>query len=152
MKRILVSLLVLLASCEKEVRLPGLEIPKDKYFSTEVVPYPYAHFYGKWKAISVTGGFAGINKKPDFDLLVVQKFGIYAIIKDEKVIEYGKITAKVFDVKSDLFQVEFTPDSTFSTGHLASLPNRYVELAKPNKLNLLSSCCDGFDYHFERVK
>jgi hypothetical protein len=152
MKKVIILLLVILSSCDKGIEFPAVDIPKDRYYSSEIIPGKYSGFYGKWKAIAVTGGLSGGTRQPDFDFLVVQNFGIYAIIKNDQVMESGKIEIDTFDEKSALLQVKFAADSSTTSQYLSTWSHKYVELNDSNKLNLISACCDGFDYQFEKAK
>jgi len=91
--------------------------------------------------------------KPNFDYLEIREFGIYGIVKGQELVEVGKIELNTFDPKSKSPQVEFVIDSTYSTRTLGGFSYKYLELEKTkNELTLVSSCCDAYDHHFERVR
>jgi hypothetical protein len=152
MKKLILLFFLIWTSCDKGIELPAADIPRDKYYSSEIIPGKYLGFYGKWKSIAITGGFSGGTRQPDFDFLIIQNFGIYSIIKNEKIIESGKIEINTFDTKSELLQVKFIADSSNTSEYLGTFPHRYIEIKQASKLNLISSCCDGFDHQFERMK
>jgi len=152
MRNAVLILLLIFVSCDEGVELPDLNIAKTKYYNSEIIPAKYSAFYGQWKLTSVSGGFSGQGFAPNFDFLEIRSFGVYGIMRHDTIAEYGKIEVDTFDIKSNLLQVKFIPDSSQASSLLATFSNRYVELEKGNKLNLLSGCCDAFDHHFERVK
>jgi hypothetical protein len=151
MKKIILLFLVI-TSCDKSERLPAVDIQRDKYYTSEIIPETYFDFYGRWRAVSVTGGFSGIKQKPEFDYLVIRRIGIYAVIKNDQVVEDGKIELNTFDNQSELLQVKFITNSSKTSQYLGAWPSRYVEITEANKLQLISACCDGFDYQFERIR
>ncbi|HEV7383147.1 MAG TPA: hypothetical protein VGN64_25295 [Dyadobacter sp.] len=152
MKNLILASVLLLLSCDNSIELWEAGIPRDSYYSSELVPKKYSDFYGKWKATSMSGGLTGSVLKPDFDFLLIRQFGIYEIIQNEQVVEYGKIELSNFDPKSPLLQVQFLAYSTKTSEYPASWSHKYVELKGVDKLNLVSSCCDGFNHQFERAK
>jgi hypothetical protein len=152
MKKAIIASLVLISACGDSVQTTATEIASNKYYESEIIPDKYSDFYGKWKATSMSGGLTGSVLKPDFDFLLIRQFGIYEIIQNEQVVEYGKIELSNFDPKSPLLQVQFLAYSTKTSEYPASWSHKYVELKGVDKLNLVSSCCDGFNHQFERAK
>lgn len=124
----------------------------DKYYSEEVIPADYQKIYGKWKLHNISGGIHGQGYEPDFDFLEIKKIGIYGIVKNDSLFEYGKIEPGIFDENTPgYFQVKFTPD--FHTKRNPRLfSQQYIDLKGTDSLNLIAPCCDMYNYHFKRIK
>ena len=152
MKKIILIALMGLCACNDLVDLNIDNIAKDKYYTTDNISHNFQDFYGKWKLISIFGGFSGQGYKPNFDFLEIKPFGIYGIIKGDSLIESGKIAVDTMNLKSKYLEVEFISDSIHGSKFLGTFSQRSVEMDSKNKLNLISGCCDAYDHHFERVK
>ena len=104
---------MLFAACKKEeFKSTYLDsLSSDKYFNNEVLTGDSQNLYGLWKAYSVFGGWSGYSK-PDFDYMEIKPYGIYGIIKNDSLLEYGKISQRTFDAKPYFsgFQVTLEPD------------------------------------------
>jgi len=92
-KSIIGILLFGLLSCEKEsnVRFHLDSIDSHKYYSEEIIPTDYQKIYGKWRLYKVSGGFHGTGYEPDYDYLEIKNFGIYGLVRNDSLFEYGKI-------------------------------------------------------------
>lgn len=90
--------LLFLTSCSKEEVVNSYleSLSSDKYFSEEVLTDSSENLYGVWKAFGTYGGWSGFSK-PDFDYLEIKPFGIYGLIRNDTLFEYGKILSYTFD-------------------------------------------------------
>jgi len=116
-------LLILLAvmSCQKESTTSTASllldpIPANKYYSSEIFSESNRQLYGQWQFLYIyddAGIVAGPGKvSATYDFLVIKKFGVYGKIKDNKLIESGKIV--VVAQTSSQFEIELIPDSGYS--------------------------------------
>ncbi len=103
-------ILLLLFSCQKEsVKTPALlidAIPGTKYYQTEIFSADNLKLYGKWQFLYVynDAGIAGGPGKVNatYDCLEIKEYGVYGMVKDNKLIETGKIEI----IKQENFQLE----------------------------------------------
>jgi hypothetical protein len=69
-------------------------IPETRFYDKEILSNDNLKIYGKWTFLNIfsDAGIAGGPGKisPTYDYLVIKKFGIYGMIKDNKLIESGK--------------------------------------------------------------
>ena len=118
MKRIiyLVVLLSLFSSCGNEYEsVPASllnSIPTTRYYNNEILSVANLKLYGAWQFLNIYD-YAGIASgpgklNPNYDYLVIKKFGIYGKIKDNKLIESGKI--EIMKQDNSTFEVNFIPD------------------------------------------
>jgi hypothetical protein len=125
---------------------------KNNYYSKEIIPEEYQTIYGKWKLIGISGGFSGSGYKPDFDFMEIKSIGIYGLIKNDSVFEYGRIEIDTFDnATTNYLQIILNPDYYSGLSQYMYPPEKYVDL-RGDSLNLYSPCCDMFNYHFKRIK
>jgi len=109
-----------LFSCTKEtIKTPASlidTISVDKYYQNEIFTDSNLKLYGQWQFSYIyddAGIIAGPGKvAPDYDYLVIKKYGIYGKIKDNKVTESGEIVV-VKQVASE-FQISLHPEARYS--------------------------------------
>jgi hypothetical protein len=108
MKRYIYLLgLIILISCEKDSN----NIPDTKYYYQEIMYNDNLKIYGQWIFLytyddaGIAGGPGKID--PTYDYLEMKKYGIYGMIKDNEVIESGKIEI----IKQDSLQLIIKLDS-----------------------------------------
>ena len=146
----------LLVSCEKEnsVTRTYLDtISSTKYYTVEMIPGDYQKIYGKWHLYQVSGGFSGGGYEPNYDFLEIRNFGIYGLIRNDSLIEYGKIEMDTFDTHATGYlQVKLVAEYHKSLNPMMYPPEKYVQLNGADTLNLNSPCCDMYNYHYRRVK
>lgn len=159
MKTILKSIIWVLffglLSCEEDSNETSYlsSIDSDKYYSNEIIPLDYQQIYGKWRLYEVSGGISGTGYEPDYDYLEIKKFGIYGLIRDGRLFEYGKIELDTFDINTEAYlQVKLIPDYYVGRNPNMDTPEKYVDLKGTDSLNLISPCCDLYNYHYKRVK
>jgi len=151
----IVILSVLLMACEdNELNVDSFlsEIPADEYYQEEIIPPTYSDVYGIWKISSVFGGIAAIEHEPEFDYLELKKVGIYGIIKNSKLVDYGKIEIDTTVVNElDGLVLKFVSLSPSDKAFDITLFPKIVNLDKKDSLELISACCDGFNYYFVKA-
>lgn len=141
-------------SCEKEdaVKSQLDSIHPDKYYSAEIIPSNYLKIYGKWKLDKISGGFSGSGYAPDYDYLEIKSIGIYGLIKNNSLFEYGKIELSTFDENTaNLLQIKLLPEYYVNKNPYHN-PYLYINLHGNDSLDLISPCCDFYDYHYSRIK
>jgi len=144
-----------LLSCEKEDKIEFLLDPIDtnKYYSYEIIPTDYQKIYGKWKLYKVSDGLHGTGYEPDFDYLEIKSIGIYGLIRNDSLFEYGKIELDTFDIfTTDFLQVKFIPDYHLEHNSYIYPQEKYIDLIGIDSMDLISPCCDSYDYHYKRIK
>jgi hypothetical protein len=107
---------------------------------------PLLDIYGKWALYGVSGGVNGGSHELTFDFLEIESDGIYSFIRDDNVIEFGRI--KINEQTNETLLITFEPDANSET--FMYDPVKYVNLSGKNTLSLDSPCCDRFNYHFNR--
>lgn len=146
---------VVITSCQKpdNLKLYLVEFNEDKYYSTEIIPKENLNIYGKWKIMEISGGFSGSGYTPDFDFLEIKPVGIYGIINDYNLTEYGKIVVYTFDNNNkNYLQIKFIPENSNENNLYLGVPEKYVNIIGRDSLDLISPCCDMYNYHFKRIK
>ena len=143
----------LVTACEKEtINVPGEfdELPPNKYFDDEIFSGYDSTIYGTWKIYSISGGFHGGGYEVNFDYLIIKKIGIYGFLRNDSLLEYGRIVPVAqFPVQPRLL-VNFEQDE-YSDSFLGD-HEKYVDFSGNDTLHLYSPCCDRYNYHFKRMK
>jgi len=132
-------------------------INSNKYYSEDVLDAEYIYIYGKWLVYSVFGGFAGGEQRPHFDFLELKRNGIYGVVNDFKLQEYGKfyIEEKLSDGRIVL---DFLPDSNFVPDSINSSPGwSYISkrLSFSGNDTIVFQdygCLDCYRYSFIKIK
>jgi hypothetical protein len=120
------------------------------YFEEEVFAPSDIKIYGLWQVFDISSGIHGGGYEVNFDYLEIKEFGIYGFVRNETLLEYGKIgpalqTAYEIGLKVD-FEMDVTSNSFFEDRE------KYVEFSGKDTLHLYSPCCDRYNYHFKRVR
>ncbi len=149
-----ILLIVSLMSCDSEGRISNLDsVKSDKYYSKEIIPTDFLMVYGKWELFDISGGFSGAGYDIDYDYLEIKRVGIYGLIRNNQLFEYGKIELHKFDdITTDFLQIRLVPDPAMGKNPNMFPPEKYLELRGNDTLNLYSPCCDLYNYHYKRVK
>ena len=147
----ILSLMFLITSisCEKESDLVDYIIDgftKDKYYDSEIFNENNLDIYGKWILYGVSGGIHGGGHEPNFDYLKINSYGIYGFIRNDSVIEFGRI--KIDEQTCVTLIITFEPDENSETFMYDS--EKYARLYGNDTLSLDSPCCDRYNYHFTR--
>ncbi len=107
---------------------------------------PLLDIYGIWELYGVSGGVNGGSHELTYDFLEIESYGIYSFIRDDNVIEFGRI--KINEQTNETLLITFEPDANSET--FMHDPEKYVNLIGTDTLSLDSPCCDRFNYHFNR--
>jgi hypothetical protein len=109
-------LCVLLISCSNEsIKTPVLlidTISSTNYYKTEIFSNSNLRLYGRWKFLYIyddAGIVIGPGRiNPTYDYLEIKKYGIYGKVKDNKLIETGKIEIVTQD--NSQFEIKLKPN------------------------------------------
>lgn len=152
---ITVVMSIFLFSCKKD---PALEIigsdsyidsiAINRYYSSEIQFFVGSELYKTWKLIRVTGGIMGGEHPLPFDYLVMKPHGIYGVILNDTLKEYGKISV---GEKGELgMLLSFQPD-TVSPSFVYDF-EKYASMISNDTLLLIAPCCDRFSFEFVAEK
>lgn len=149
---ILVIIGYFLSGCEKtddKIKFYLEDIPFDKYYISEIVYDQFMDIYGNWRLDSITGGFSGTGYVPNFDFLELKETGIYGFIRDDTILEFGKI--QITEQTTERLKITFIPDNAVDNIFFYD-PVKYIRFTGKDSLNLYSPCCDRYNYHFVRIR
>lgn len=144
-----------LLSCENEGNVKShLEsFDTDKYYSEEIIPADYQTIYGKWRLYDISGGFSGNGYEPDYEYLELKSTGIYGLVRNNILFEYGKIELDTFDIHTPgLLQMRLISEFHSGQNPYMYSPGLYIGLTGIDTLNIYSPCCDMYNYHHKRIK
>lgn len=90
------SLLIVLGfvSCDKDDDESNSflsDFDKNMYYDSEIFNEQYISLYGQWEIDRIDGGLSGHGYEPNFDFLEIKKYGTYGFIRNDSLLEYGKI-------------------------------------------------------------
>ena len=155
-KFLLISILIITGgfhSCEEEFpELPSVleNLEPTAYFDAEVFSDHDLKIYGTWKIFEISGGLHGNGYAIDFDYLIMKKFGIYGFLREDSLLEFGKVSpASELFMDPRLF-VNFEKDE--NSDSFFTDREKIVHFSGNDTLNLYSPCCDRFNYHFVRER
>jgi hypothetical protein len=152
--RLLVAVcLATLMSCAENnvVNMHLKSIDDSAYHEEEIIPAAYGNMYGKWKLVSISGGFSGGGYETDFDFLEMKSIGIYGLVRNDTLFEYGRIEVDTFDLnREQVLQIRLIPEWYTGTGGYWGPPEKYVVLDK-EVMTLESPCCDFYNHHFRKT-
>ena len=126
------------------------EFETTKYFDSEIFAQTDLKIYGKWKVFDISGGIHGSGYGLNFDYLEIKEYGIYGFVRNDSLLEYGKIAPALQTANEIRLKVDLEKDEN-SNSFFADR-EKYVEFYGNDTLHLNSPCCDRFDYHFKRIK
>lgn len=141
----------ILYQCDEENLISNLIIDSlniDKYYPNEIFDSKNELIYGKWLLESISGGFHGGGHDPNFDYFEVKSIGIYGLVRNDSLLEYGKI--KIDEQTDKNLLISLIPDKNSDTFLFDS--EKYVDFNGADTLGLNSPCCDRYNYHFTRIK
>ena len=121
----------------------------DKYHTDEIFDDQFLDVYGKWELNSISGGFFGVGYSPNFNFLEIKEFGVYGFIRNDTLLEFGKI--QIDEQTAQQLKITFLPDNAIDNIFFYD-SEKYIELVGMDTLNLYSPCCDRYNYHFVRAK
>jgi hypothetical protein len=149
---ILLIISYLLSGCEKtddRIKFFLEDIPVDKYYPFEIVDEQFMDIYGNWRLDSISGGFFGTGYIPNFDFLELKETGIYGFIRNDTILEFGKI--QIDEQTTERLKITFFPDNAVNNIFFFD-SEKYIRLTGKDSLNLYSPCCDRYNYHFVRAQ
>lgn len=98
-------------------------ISNTKYYNKEILSDSNLKLYGQWQFLYIfadAGIIEGPGKIPStYDYLEIKKYGIYGMIKNNKVIESGKI--QIIKQDSKLFEMSFYSDKNINDLYPSSI-------------------------------
>ena len=97
------------------------ELAENYYYESEIFDDPYLDIYGQWKCQDISGGWTDQGYEVDFDLLKIKRFGIYGFLRNDSILEYGKLQIDTL-IDTNLI-ISFVPDE-----------NSDINLYDPEKL------------------
>ncbi|AKP53394.1 hypothetical protein [Cyclobacterium amurskyense] len=142
-----------LNSCEEDTIEPHTtlqDLETEKYFDSEIFTESNFKIYGTWELYTVSGGFSGSGHDLNFQYLVIKEYGIYGFVKNNSLLEYGKISPAIQTTNDLRWIVVSEKDKKSNSFFIDS--EKYVEFIGNDTLNLYSPCCDRYNYQFKRVK
>lgn len=145
--------LVSITSCKKITDKASLKlkidtIKGDTYYKSEIFNHKYQSLYGNWSLINVSGGFAGGGHEKNFDFLEIKPFGIYGFVRNDSLVEYGKVV--ITEQTDSSLLINLVSDS--NPGGVMIDPEKYVNFYGQDTLALDAPCCDRYSYNFVRDK
>lgn len=120
----------------------------NRYYSTEVFNTQNLLIYGKWILTGISGGLHGSGYEADFDYFEVKSIGIYGLIRNDSILEFGKI--EIDEQTNENLLINLIPDTNSDIFLFDS--EKYVYFSNIDSLELRAPCCDRFNYHFIRNK
>lgn len=149
-------LFVLVVACSDESVIPESylgAISSEAYHESEILPDDFQDLYGIWRHTKISGGFAGVEREAPYDYLELKPFGVYGIVRNDSLIEYGKVELFTFDQgDTGMLQVKFTAEFLTDEYSFMSPPEKFIRLTENRNLDIYSPCCDQFNSHYEKVK
>jgi heat shock protein HslJ len=137
--------------CNEENLSTGLIIDSlltDRYYSNEIFNTQNTLIYGKWLLEEISGGLHGGGYEPDFDYFEIKSIGIYGLIRNDSLLEYGKI--RIDEQTAMSLLISLIPDNNSDTFLFDT--EKYVDFYGTDTLELRAPCCDRYNYHFKRIK
>ncbi len=143
----------ILFACNKDRLEPASyldELGNTKYFDAEIFAPSDTKIYGLWQVFDISGGIHGEGYEVNFDYLEIKKFGIFGFVRNDTLLEYGKIMPALQKASEIGLKVDFERDE--NSNSFFDDPEKLVGFNGTDTLHLYSPCCDRFDYHFKRVR
>lgn len=123
-------------------------ISADKFYSSEIFSDQNLKIYGQWHLKKIFVGFVGKDFEPIFDYLKIRPIGIYGKIRNDSLLEYGKIGIDKQIV--DTLFISLIPDKNSATFYRNF--KQQVIFYKNDSLSLHDHLIDGGIYYFKRTK
>lgn len=122
-------------------------IPERKYFENDIMPAKFADCYGYWIVTGTSGGLHGNGYPKDFDKLLMKKNGIFGIVRNDSLIDFGKMVLQTENNGELLCKFEFENQININLYHVNVA---YIHLDGKDSLTLLAPCCDNYNIHLKR--
>lgn len=116
-------------------------IPDNKYYDNTLFKGTDTLIYGKWMLIKKYGDW-----KPDYDYFEAKEIGIYGVIKNDSIKEYGVITIHDHPENNLLIRLELDENSE----RFPASRYKYIEHYGSNIMVLRDEATDNYMYHFIR--
>jgi hypothetical protein len=148
---VLVVLMSFFPSCKKSSdEISVLDyVSKTKYYQTEIFNSRNQILYGKWHFNYSSGSIAGGTFDPTYDYLEIVKFGIYGIIKNDSIRQFGRIIINTQD--SIETKISFYDENNFCLTSYQPI-QRTVTFQGNDTLILWDGMIDGYFNYYNRVK
>jgi hypothetical protein len=138
---------LLTISCSKnsnEILISDV-VNRDRYYNDEIFNNQNLAIYGRWQYLYAFGGFAGTTIEPTYDYLEFVSFGIYGRIKNDQIMDIGKVV--IYTQDSIHLVIDFEPDDIYNT---ELLEQALIEFKGNDTLMLLDNCVDCYIHYFKR--
>ena len=123
----------------------------NRYYSNEFELLNYPFVYGNWEFYKSDGGFSGATYPPDFKYLIIKKIGIYGVVRNDTLIEYGKLVQN-FDTLHNKFSISFISEFHKDKYQRFGMPGlSFVTNSKNTEITIGMDCCDFPVYHFRKI-
>lgn len=129
-------------ACSKKEKETSASNNNLKYYDSEIFSESNTSIYGRWQLDSVLGGFSGQGHATHFEYLEISPYGVYQLLRNDSIKEYGKVEIKI--QQNDTLLIELQRDSL--SGTLLYDTEKYVEFNGANTLQLIAPCCDRFSW------
>ena len=154
MKKIIwIACFILIAfSCEKEVVMVSIAdlVKQGQYYDNEIFSAQNQKIYGQWEFLFSYGGIAGSKIMPTSNYsMEFIPFGICGKIKDNEIVEIGKIQI----IKQDTNQtvIDFVPDDKYKTDYFL-IQKSIVFMGKDTLILGDYNMYDGYSNYYKRIK
>lgn len=121
-------------------------VPQDKYYDAEIFSEQTA-IYGLWQLIRMHGGIAGQDIEPTYNFLQLKPHGIYGIVDNENLTEYGKVL--IIEDNDGNLDISLQAEGSNENQHYK---NFLVLQPTIDSLELHSHDFDGISHFFKRVQ
>jgi hypothetical protein len=124
-------------------------IESNRYFPEDIFDVEFSSIYGKWFIYSVYGGFSGGEQRPHFDFLELKRNGIYGVVNDFDLNEYGSFYIESI-LNDGRIVLNFVPDKS-APGWL-NIRKRLTFLGNDTIIFQDYGCLDCYRYSFVKIK
>jgi hypothetical protein len=145
----IIVLILLIQGCNYDSRGFFYHVKNDHYYNTEIFNNSYKEVYGEWILKAVSGELATQGYSPEFERIVIEKIGMFKVFRNDSLLGFGRINV-IEEVAEQALKISFSPDRGLTTISFYGT-DKFLSL-RDNHLNLFASCCQQFNYHFERLK
>lgn len=147
-----ICLIFITFSCEKEADRVSIAdlVKQTQYYQNEIFSIQNQKIYGQWELLYMQGGLMGSKIMPTSDCVIeFVPYGIYGKIKDDEIIETGKI--RIIKQDNKLTVVDFFADEKYKTDYF--LIQQSVNFRGQDTLILYDyNVGDGYGSYYKRIK
>lgn len=148
---IVCSLLITL-SCEKEVERVSIadSVKQSQYYESEIFSTQNQKIYGQWELLYTYGGIAGSKTMPtSYYAMEFIPYGIYGKIKDDEIMEIGKI--RIVKQDNNVTVIDFFADDKYKTDYFLIQKAIYFK-GKDTLILYDYNISDGCGDYYKRIK